>query len=73
MLLHQASFKTSACCHGRHLARMVALHAANRDEGGATLRQGVGEQILQLAGFVAAICLRGVQVIPLGVDGHRRA
>jgi hypothetical protein len=48
---------------------VVALHAADRHEGVAALGQGVGDQVLQLAGLVAAEGDARVDVLALGPDG----
>lgn len=39
---------------------MVALHAADRDEGRAALGLRFGEEVLEFAGFVAAVGVGGV-------------
>jgi hypothetical protein len=54
---------------GRHrgdLARVVGLHAADRDQRVAALGQRVGDQVLQLARLVAAEGEPAVAVVPLG-------
>lgn len=47
---------------------MVALDAADRDEGIAVLRQGVWDQVFEFAGFVAAAGDGRVEVVAFGVD-----
>jgi hypothetical protein len=49
---------------------MVTLHTTDRNKCIASFRLGIGEEILQLASLVAAIGIRGIQVIALGVDGN---
>ena len=51
-----------------HLARVIRLHAADRDERVAAVRQGVGDQVLEFANLVAAEGEAGVDVVALGPD-----
>ena len=53
---------------GRHLARVVGLHAADRDERVAALRERVGDEVLELAGLVAAVGQAAVAVVALGPE-----
>src|SRR5690606_32571333 len=69
--LDQDAFHPGAGGHRGDLASVIGLHAADGDEGVAALRQGVGDQVLELAGLVATEGDAGVAVFPLGPD--RRA
>jgi glucose-6-phosphate 1-dehydrogenase len=44
---------------------VVRLHAADRDERVGALRDGVRDEVLELAGLVAAECEPGVAVVAL--------
>ena len=46
--------QTRACAGRRGLARVVGLHGAKRDQSIRALSQGVAQQVLELARFVAA-------------------
>jgi hypothetical protein len=47
---------------------VVGLHAADRDQRVAALRQRIRDEVLQLAGLVAAVGDPGVAVLALGPD-----
>lgn len=47
---------------------MVTLHATDGDEGITSLGLGVGEEVLEFAGFVATVGVGGVEVVAFGVD-----
>ena len=70
-LLHQHAAQPHAGRDGRDLAGVVGLHPADRDERVAALGERVGDEVLQLAGLVAAERDAGVAVLPLGP--HRGA
>lgn len=73
MLLHQPGLEPRPRRNGRHLPGVVALHAADADEGVASLGARVGEEVLQFAGLVAAVGEAGVEVVAFGVDGDAGA
>ena len=50
------------------LAGVIGLHPADRDQRVGALGQRIGDQVLQLAGLVAAEGEPGVAVLPLGPD-----
>ena len=52
----------------RDLARVVRLHAADRDERVAALRERVGREVLELARLVAAVREAAVAVLALRPD-----
>ena len=70
-LLHQHAAEARARRDGRHLARVVRLDAADRDERVAALRERVGHQVLELARLVAAVGEAAVAVVAL--RPHARA
>ena len=51
-----------------HLPGVVGLHAADADERVRALPERVGDQVLQLAGLVAAVGQPAVAVLALGPD-----
>jgi len=53
---------------GRDLAGVVALDPADRDQGVAALGERVGDEVLELARLVAAVCEPGVAVLALRPD-----
>jgi hypothetical protein len=59
--------------HRGHLARLVRLDAADRHQRVAALRQRLGNQVLQLAGLVAAEGEGAVAVLALGIQLHLAA
>ena len=65
-LLHEHAAHPGARCCRRHLARVVGLDAADRDERVAALGARVGDQVLQLARLVAAVGEPAVAVVALG-------
>ena len=67
-LLHEHAPEPQPGGHGRHLSRVVRLHAADRDERVAPLRQRLGGQVLELAHLVPAVGEPGVHVLPLRPD-----
>ncbi len=50
------------------LAGVVGLHSADRDQGVGALRQGVRDEVLELAGLVAAEGDAAVEVLALGPE-----
>jgi hypothetical protein len=54
--------------HGRHLPGLIGLDAADGDEGVAALLEGLRNEVLELAGLVAAEGQRAVAVLPLRVE-----
>ena len=68
VLLHEDAGEAEVRCHRRDLPRVVGLDAADRDEGVAPLREGVGGEVLELAHLVAAVGEAGVAVLALGPD-----
>ena len=53
-LLHQHALQAEAGGDRRHLPRVVGLHAADRHQRVAARRERVGDEVLELAGLVAA-------------------
>ena len=72
-LLHEDAAKAEPCRHGRNLTGVVRLHAADRDERVASLREGFCGEILELAHLVAAVGEARVAVLPLRPDVDRAA
>ena len=68
-LLHEHALEPGAGGDGGDLAGVVGLHAADGDERVAALGERVGDEVLQLAGLVAAVRDAGVAVLALGPDG----
>ena len=68
MLLHEHAAETEPGRDRRHLARVVGLHAADRDERVAPARERVRREVLELAHLVAAVREPGVAVLALGPD-----
>ena len=54
----------------RDLARVVGLHATDRHERVAALREGLGHEVLELADLVAPVGEARVAVLALGPDLH---
>ena len=71
-LLYQHALQPEARRHRRHLPRVVGLHAADRDQRVAAGRERVGDQVLELAGLVAAEGDARVAVVALGPQPRRR-
>lgn len=69
VLLHKTGGEAGVCGGGGDLAGMVGLDAADGDEGRGVLGEGVGDEVLEFAGFVAAVGEGGVEVFAFGVDG----
>ena len=67
-LLHEHAAEPEVGRDGGDLARVVRLHAADRDERVAALRERVGDEVLELARLVAAEREPGVAVVALGPD-----
>ena len=67
-LLHEDATKAKPCRDGRDLTGVVRLHAADRDERVAPLREGVGGEVLELAHLVAAVRQARVAVLSLRPD-----
>ena len=67
-LLHEHAAKPEMGRDGGDLARVVRLHAADRDERVAAPRERVGDEVLELARLVAAEGEAGVAVVALGPD-----
>ena len=68
LLLHEFAFQAHGGGDAGDLAGVVALHAADRDEGVAVLGQGVRDQVFEFAGFVAAARDGRVEVVAFRVD-----
>jgi hypothetical protein len=68
MLLHQIGFEAQVRGNRGHLARVVRLHASNRHECVAPLREGIGNEVLELADLVATAGQAAVAVLTLGPD-----
>ena len=64
-LLHEHAPQTGGGGDRGDLAGVVALHAADRDERVAALRERVGDEVLELARLVAAVGDPGVAVLAL--------
>ena len=64
-LLHEHAAHPGARRGGRDLARVVGLHAADRDERVAALGARVGDEVLELARLVAAVGEPAVAVVAL--------
>jgi hypothetical protein len=67
-LLHEFAFQSHGGGDAGDLAGVVALHAADRDEGVAVLGEGVRDQVFEFAGFVAAARDGRVEVVAFRVD-----
>ena len=67
-LLHRHRLEPEVGRDAGDLARVVRLHPADRDQRVAALGEGVGHEVLELAGLVAAERDAGVAVLPLGPD-----
>ncbi len=67
-LLHEHAVEPEPRRDRGHLARVVRLHAADRDERVAALRERVGGKVLELARLVAAECEPAGHVVALGPD-----
>src|SRR5262249_6282357 len=68
LLLHEPGLEPELRRDGGDLARVVGLEAADRDERVGAGREDVGDDVLELAGLVAAVGQPGVAVLPLGPD-----
>ena len=71
VLLHEDAAEPEVRRDGCDLARVVRLHAADRDERVAALRERVGGEVLELAHLVAAVREAGVAVLALHPDVDR--
>ncbi|KAF7174320.1 hypothetical protein CNMCM5623_006928 [Aspergillus felis] len=69
VFLDEAGGEAGAGGSGGDLAGVVGLDAADGDEGCGVCGEGVGEQVLEFAGFVAAVGEGGVEVLAFRVDG----
>ena len=67
-LLDQDGLQPELRGDGGHLPGVVGLDAADRDQRVGTLGQRVGDEVLQLAGLVAAVGEAAVAVLALGPD-----
>jgi len=67
-LLDEHAAEAGTRGRGRHLPRVVRLHAADGDQRVAALRQPVRDQVLQLARLVPAEGEAGRDVVPLRPD-----
>ena len=68
MLLHQDTTEPELRGDSGDLPRVVRLHAADRDERVAALRERVSDQVLQLPRLVAAVREARVAVLALRPD-----
>src|SRR5579885_536174 len=68
MLLHEHALQAEPRGDSRDLSRVVRLHAADRDERVAALRQRVRGEVLELAYLVAAERQTGVAILALRPD-----
>ena len=68
VLLHEHAAEAELRGDRRDLPRVVRLHAADRDERVASLRERVGREVLELAHLVAAVGEARVAVLPLRPD-----
>ena len=68
VLLHEHAAEAEACRDGGDLPRVVRLHAADRDEGVAPLRERLRDEVLELAHLVAAVREPRVAVLALRPD-----
>ena len=66
--LDEHTAHAGASRRGGDLARVVGLHAADRHQRVAALRERVGDEVLQLAQLVAAVCEAAVAVVALGPE-----
>ena len=73
VLLHEHAAEAEPCRDGRDLPRVVRLHAADRDERVAALRERVRGEVLELAHLVAAVREARVAVLALRPDVDRAA
>ena len=73
VLLHEDAPKAEPCRDGRDLTGVVRLHAADRDERVAPLRERVRGEVLELAHLVAAVGQARVAVLPLRPELDRAA
>ena len=71
LLLDQPALQAEVRGDGRDLPGVVGLEAADRDERVGALGEHVGDDVLQLAGLVAAVRQARAAVLALGP--HRRA
>ena len=67
-LLDEHALHARARRHRRDLARVVGLHAADRHERVAALRESIRDEVFELARLVAAVGDAGVAVLALGPD-----
>src|SRR5215210_9417656 len=67
-LLHEDTFHACPGGSGGDLAGVVGLHPAYGDERVATLGEGVGAEVLELAGLIAPVGEAGVAVVALGPE-----
>ena len=72
-LLHQPAFHPDLGRDRRHLARVVRLHAADRDQRVGVRGDRIGNDIFELAQLVAAEREAGIAVLTLGVELDRIA
>ena len=72
VLLHQHALQPEVRGHRGDLAGVVGLVATDRDQGVRALGQRLGDEVLQLAGLVAAVGEARVAVLALGPDLRRR-
>src|SRR5207247_7053403 len=73
VLLHEDAAKAESGRRGRDLTRVVRLHAADRHERVAPLREGICGEVLELPYLVAAVRQARVAVLPLRPDVDRTA
>ena len=68
VLLHQHALQPQVRRDRRHLPGVVGLVATDRDQRVRTLGERLGDEVLELAGLVAAVGEPGVAVLALGPD-----
>src|SRR6266853_4368908 len=68
VLLYQHALHSQVRCHGGDLPRLVRLDTTNGYQRVAALGQRLGDQVLELAGLVAAESQAAVAIFTLGVE-----
>src|SRR6266403_3831757 len=68
VLLHQHTLHPEVRRHGGDLPRLIRLDATDRYQRVAALGERLGDQVLELAGLVAAESQAAVAILTLGVE-----